>query len=318
MSVFARRSNGAIWRLWSGLVLVLGLTGVVHAGTAESSARIVMVLSDTSPAYREAADAFVAAVGGRYPVAVRFLGDLPENEKLALLDGRDLLVAVGVRALSELAGPSRGDAPLMPLLVPRAAARAAGDIDAPGAAVYIDQPPERSLAFAKLLLPRLDKVGMLVSGESQADMREFALAAEQAHVDLLVEKVAGPGEIPMALQRLLGRVDALLLVPDSVVVNENTVRHILIASYRRRTPVIGFSNGLTHAGAVASLVSEAAEIGRQGGLQARNWNPATGRIPFSRNASDFGMVFNRQVARSLGIDVPQNDRELADWRNRLQ
>lgn len=300
------RGGPGCFSLWSCLVVcfALWLLGPAPPACADSSPRVVVLLSDSSAAYREVADSFVEALAGKYPVQIKALGDLRNGEIATLQSDKTLIVPVGVRAMREMYGVPASTAPILTLLVPRAASRSLSDAGVRDSAVYIDQQPARSLEFTKLLLPKARTVGVIMSDEAASGLRAYANQAARAKLELVTETVRERQDVQLALQRLLPQIDVLLLVPDSAVVNENTVRQILIASYRQRIPVIGFSRGLTNAGAVASLVSSPAGIGRQGGLMARQWNPATGALPGARYADDFEIVVNRQVLRSLEIDVP--------------
>ncbi|WP_165873548.1 ABC transporter substrate-binding protein [Parasulfuritortus cantonensis] len=304
---------------WLGLALFLGLwlSWATTAARAESSPRVVVVLSDGAAAYHEVAEAFVAALAGKYPVQFRMAGELSASEIRNLNGERILIVPIGMRALRAIHDPAGHNARVLALLVPRAALESLGDAGVGDSAVYIDQPASRSLVFAKLLLPQAVKIGVVVSPDAVVNLRGLAGEATRQHLELVVEKVADQQEVARALQRMLPEIDVLLLVPDSQVVNENTVRQILMASYRRRVPVLGFSRGLANAGAVASLVSSPGEIGRQGGLLARQWNPVSGWLPAARHAERVELIFNRQVARSLDIDLPADEAATETWRRRL-
>lgn len=306
--------------LWSCIVLclVLGLAGLVRPASADSSPRVVIVLSDSAAAYRQVADAFIAALAGKYPVQVRVLAELRESEIKAMNSDRVLIVPVGVRALHAAHGAAKHDAQVLSLLVPHAAMRALNDNGVGDSAVYLDQTPARSLAFIRLLMPNVKRVGIIVSDEAAAGLGVFGAEAARARLELVTSTVREQQEVAGALQTLLPQIDVLLLVPDSLVVNEGSVRQILMASYRRRVPVIGFSRGLTNAGAVASLVSSLDDMGRQGGLLARLWNPVVGTLPAARYTGQFDMTFNRQVARSLDITLPLDEPELAAWREKLE
>lgn len=304
--LLCRRSCRVVYRA----VWALLFAASAHAETA---GRINIVLDEATPAYREVADAFVASLGGRFPVQTRLLADMKASEPGVPRSDRTLVVPVGVRAMKESYASFGADAAFLSLLVPRASAHSLSNGNTHASAVYVDQPPARLLALVKLLLPQAKRVGVILSGDTADLARTFNAEAARVKMDLVVELVNGESDIPRALQRLLPRVDVLLLVPDATVVNENTVRHLLLASYRRRIPVIGFSRGLVNAGAVASVVSDPAAIGREGALVARQWNPLTGTLPAARHAGEFGLAFNRQVSRSLGIEVPDDERELARW-----
>lgn len=313
------RNEGAFASPRALLALCLALWLACLAPLAAAEARVTVVLSETASTYQTVADAFVTALGGRHACQVRSLDELRDGEVAALHAGSGLIVPVGTRAMRAMYDVPNSTAPILTLLAPRDATRSLSDAGVRDSAVYIDQPPGRTLAFTRLLLPRAKRIGIVMSAAvAAASLRGYVAEAARAKLELVTETVPDQQEVPRALQRLLPQVDVLLLVPDSLVVNENTVRHILIASYRQKVPVVGFSRGLSHAGAVASLVSSPEGIGRQGGLLARQWSPATGVLPPARYANEFEMVFNRQVARSLEIDLPEGEDDLATWRKRLE
>ncbi len=313
------RGKQAVFSLWPGFVLALvfWLAGPMQSASADSSPRVVIVLSDSALPYHQVADAFIAALAGKYPVQVQVLSEMHESEIKALNSEKVLIVPVGVRALHAVHGDTRHDARILSLMVPRAALLALNDAGEGDSAVFLDQTPARSLAFIRLLLPNAKRVGIIASNEAAPGLRVFVVEAARAKLEVVTNTVQEQQDVPGALQVLLPQIDVLLLVPDSRVVNESSVRNILMASYRRRVPVIGFSRGLTNSGAVASLVSSLEEIGRQGGLLARQWNPVTGTLPAARYTGQFDLTFNRQVARSLDIALPMDEQELAAWREKL-
>lgn len=113
------------------------------------------------------------------------------------------------------------------------------------------------------------------------------------------ERLIGP------LENVLSEADLLLAVPDPLVFNRNTAQSLFLTSYRYRAPVLGYSRSLTRAGALLSLHSSPAQIGRQ----TAEWvNSAiqgvTVRLPPPAHPAYFSISINEQVARSLGFVVP--------------
>jgi hypothetical protein len=306
--------------IWLGVCLGLLLTFQAMA-SAESSSRVSVILSESGLVYREVADAFLTSLAGKYTVQVDVLDTLQDQDiKQKDLVG-DLIVPVGVRSMRRVYGLHPNHASILSLMVPREAAASIienANMAGREAAVYIDQPLSRSLSFIRKLLPRVENVGLVLSDEAQGDIPVYRQEAARLKIDLVVETVATSLDVPQALQRLLHRVDVLLMLPDAKVVNDSTVRLILLTSYRQQIPVVGFSRGLATAGGVAAVVSDPSAIGHEGALLARQWNPVTGLLPPSCPASGFSLVFNNQVARSLGVDIPEDGKELLKWRNSLE
>lgn len=296
-----------------GLLLWLVIAALLGSTRSEAAPRVVVLLSESAPAYREVADAFATALDGRHPVETRSLTGMRADELAALRSDRNLLVPVGLPAARAVQDAGGGPAAILNLLVPQASVAPPG-----GSAVYLDQPFGRPLALARLLLPPARRVGIIVSDAPAAQLDGYAAEARQAGLELVTERVADRQGLAGALRRLLPRIDVLLLVPDVAVIDALSVRPILIASYRHKIPVVGFSRGLVEAGVVASVYASTAAIGRAGGRLARQWNPATGALPAARPAASFELDFNHAVARSLGIAIPVDAAELAAWRERLQ
>ena len=97
--------------------------------------------------------------------------------------------------------------------------------------------------------------------------------------------------------------DLLLLVPDPVVANADTVYGLLLTSYRAQIPVVGYSEGLLNAGALVSLFSTARQQGRQG-AEIVGRLLAHEALPTPQHPRYFTVRVNASVARSLGLRLP--------------
>jgi hypothetical protein len=286
-------------------------TGAVAAWA--SSAQVLLVLSESSAIYRQVADSFQQSLAGKHALQVRLLEEMRPADWAAANEPSVLIVAVGSRAVRAVPeSDHRGS--VLALMVSRASLETAPRDPTRHAAVIFDPPPERYFAFTRRLLPTAKRIGVIVSSDDGGNYQGYASAAARAGLSLVTEQVQVQEDVPKALQNLLPTVDVLLLAPDPVVVNERTARLILMASYRHKVPVIGYSMGLARAGAVGALIAGPEEIGRLGGLLAQQWNPGSESLPAIRYAERFQIDFNRQVARSLGVAVP-DERNEAAWRS---
>lgn len=309
------------------LTLLVGVLGWVFAGGASQAAtQVLVLLSDGSDAYRLVARAFTESMGESFPVRTRSVDSLAIEELWPAPGDALLLVPVGMKATQTVADNASPRVSVLALLVPKQSFQnivwPAGFSKDRLSAVFIDQPLGRSLQLIELLDPRLDRVGVVTS-DSDIDTPQELLrqrAPEARTVlqgqgqSLHVQGIQGERGVADALRRLLPNVDVLLLMPDSHVVNSTNVQNVLLTSYRYRVPVIGFSQGLVTAGAVAAVYSSPEHIGRAGAELAENWNPTGGALPDARHASGFDIAINERVARSLGLAVPDR-REL---RRRLE
>lgn len=275
------------------------------AGAGANAAAVTLVLSDDTAPYQETADALENALAPEH-AAYRVRADrLPGNE--AMLARSGLLVAVGIDAAEQVAAQG-GRTPVLAVLVTedwyrgQGGARLAAGGRAAGA-VLLEQPYSRQFRLLRLAFPTADKVGVVLGSGNAGMLDELKQRARQHNFALVGGIVESETRLVQTLGQVLGEADLLLAVPDSVVLNRHTVQSVLMTSYRYRDPVMGYSKALSRAGALVSLYSTPAQIGRQAGeIAARAL--AGGRLPGVQWPKYFTVSVNGHVARSLGFEVP--------------
>jgi ABC-type uncharacterized transport system substrate-binding protein len=276
-----------------------------------------LIESDEGGAYGEAAEAFRAAFIASRPVKVWTLSELDGRQLRALSSDNNLIVPIGLKAARAVAEQYGGLAAVLTLMLPRVAAERliwpAGLARRKVSHVYIDQPAGRSLALVREAFPHARQVGLIASVENADAVKLLQQEAAHSHLSLNLEMVARAEEVATALRGILPDSDVLLLIPDSIAIHAGNAQNVLLTTYRYRVPVVGFSQGLSRAGAVASIYSSPAQIGRQGARMAMRWKPESGELPPSQHADGFSVAFNSSVARSLGVILP----ELGEVRHKL-
>ncbi len=286
------------------LAFVLVLFGLPAAWAAG----VTLLLSEQGPAYTEAAEAFAARLGETRNLRILQLDALQERELQQLTREAGLLVPVGLKATRAVAQQASVQSAVLALMVPRSGFEAetwpAGLPRRRVSAVFIDQPPERSLHLIERLLPNARRLGVLYSPLSQPYLPPLNQEAHRRGLILRLADVSQTGGVAGGLRRVLTEADVLLLLPDAQVVNAGNVQHLLLTTYRYRVPVIGFSQSLVRAGAVAAVYSTPAQIGAQGGEIARRWLQGGGELPAPRHCDEYAIAYNHHVARSLGIRLP--------------
>lgn len=290
--------------LISLVLLALCLSGISGHALA---ARVAVVLSDDSAPYQEVYQVVRAYLddSGHEAVRINARGLTP-----ASLKATRLAVAVGVLAadaLADLPNPP----PILAVLVPRAwylktgRSQLTDNGNRLASAIYIDQPIERQAAMIRLAFPAAQRVGVLLSASQSGLLGELQAAMGTQGLVLTSAILAKDEQLITPLESVLSDADLLLALPDPAVFNRNTAQSILLTSYRYRDPVLGYSRSLTRAGALLSLHSSPAEIGRQ----TAEWvsNALLGsmtRLPAPAYPAYFGISINEQVARSLGFTLP--------------
>lgn len=291
--------------LWLAVSLLMAASGPACAGEPV----VVVVISERSASYLEAADALTAELERaglpRADIALVTSGEYSAGAP-ANVSPR-LLVAVGTGAANLLAAKD-SRIPLIATLLPASSFEqivlATGrKPSATFSAVFLSQPFSRQLDLIRLALPEARRVGVLWGPDSQTQAPALQ-AAIQARGLQLVAAVVGPGEPAYpALQKVLEDADLLLAVANPQIYNSASIQNILLSSYRSKVPFIGFSPSYVQAGAVFAVYSTPAMIGRQTAMMARSILQGRGLPALPQYPQEFNVSVNGQVARSLGLKL---------------
>lgn len=268
-----------------------------------------LILSEMTPAYQEAAQAFAAVLGDRHSVRVWPLNEVAPDQLRRMTLARGLVVPVGAKAARFVEAHHGGRAATLSLMLPWAVAE---QLDWPGAlapgqvaAVLIDQPATRYLDAIQAFFPLVRHVGVLVTPENLGLAK--AISREAVHRELAVKlaTVDRPDNLSASLRQVLTGSEVLLL-PDAQVINPGNVQYVLMTAYRAQVPTVGYSQGVTKSGALFSVYSSPAQMGRQGGKLALSWlegGEFSPSRPSHHPPAEFFLAFNPQVARSLSMPL---------------
>ena len=297
----------------------LGLAAALALAASTASAQVLVVLSDTSTIYREAADELQARLaplrGGHLSVDRATVSELSASPERTF-EGYELIVTVGLAAAQRMLAADGHEAAraTLSLLVPR---RAFEDLVKPDAgsarrqvsAIYLDQPISRQLDLIALAMRAGTRVGVLFGPTSVGLANELREAARVRGLTVKRADVAQAGDLYPALQKVLRESDVLLALADPVALNASTIRGILVTSYREGVPVMGFSQALVDAGAVLAVYSTARQQGREGAeIAARVLRGE--RLPPAGYPLYFTVGVNFNAARGLGVAI-DNEATLA-------
>lgn len=232
-----------------------------------------------------------------------------------LTNGPRAIVTVGAEAARMVA---EADPPLPVLygLIPRSLAdQVVVKGRGPRGAIVLDQSPARRFALIAALLPNARRVAIPYGPVSRMQRAPMEAEARQRGFDVNAREVLREDELHRALARALRGADVLLAIPDPVVFSRDVTRNVLLDTYRARVPVIGYSSAWVAAGALAAIYAAPADLGADAAEMLRVTLATDSRIPEGVNGPRrFQLGINPQVARSLGINVP----DAATLRRRIE
>lgn len=232
--------------------------------------------------------------------------DLSEVEKLTVAENSELVIALGVRAL-EASSKLKFTTPVLGIFTPlptynrllHKSGRRLGNFSA----IVLDQPYKRQIGLAKILLPKARNLGILLGPTSNRYEDFLKQAAERHGFSVNVEEIQSDADLIPKLEKIFEFNDVLLAIPDPLVYNRETAQPILLTSYRHEVPVFGYSRSYVKAGALASVFSSAKHLAKQAAEIAKKTQQASNRLPPPQVPKYFSVIFNRQVQRSLGLQL---------------
>jgi putative tryptophan/tyrosine transport system substrate-binding protein len=215
-----------------------------------------------------------------------------------------LILAIGPQAAQVAKAEVRG-IPVVFLLVrnPRKYGLEGDNI----AGISLDVPIEAQLAMYKSLLPTLRVLGVIYDPEKTgALVKEADEVAGKFGLRFLAAPVTSQTEVPASLRSLLGKVDALWLLPDDTVVTPESLTFFLLTAFKQNLPVLTISDAFVEAGALASLSADYTDVGRQACQLSREIE--SGRLRPTQASivppTKVNITINLQTAGQLGLVLP--------------
>lgn len=293
---YSRGGRHRLRTAWSFLLLFL-----CCGAPFQADATVRLLLAGDMPYYQATADSLQHHLRLLTPETVVSVhtqtGNWPEE---------DILVSIGAQALTDLRA-RYPDRPALHLFVTSDFWREQCARD-PGlgnnTAVALDQPPQRLLQLARLLMPEARTLSAVLGPLSRKHDAALEGGATALGFKPLID-VLKPDDNPIArLSPLIKAAQVVVVLPDSADFNRAVANWLLQLSFRARIPVIGFSRAYTDAGALASVYSSPENIGQQGA------ELVTERLvhglfpPGLQPPRYYTLTTNATVANALGIALP--------------
>jgi ABC-type uncharacterized transport system substrate-binding protein len=268
---------------------------------AEPARIVTLTTGDSNNATQQA----VASLLKRLPNAV-----IQTPAEIAVARRRTAIhIAIGPAAFKSLLA-ARVNGPIVSLFTSNLVYReliAERLSDAPVTAIFSDPSPTEQMRLIHAIYKRPVSVVSLI--QSADYIPELKRAAHLTSTDLTIETVA-PDDNIFRLVNQIPSQSALLALPEAKIYNAETLRNLLIATYRRELAVIGFSSAFVKAGALAGAISDSDDIAGQVEELLDEFD-RTGRLPSAAHPKYFSIVVNDSVARSLNLVIDESVRQLS-------
>ncbi|VAX06521.1 hypothetical protein MNBD_GAMMA25-1920 [hydrothermal vent metagenome] len=175
-------------------------------------------------------------------------------------------------------------------------------------AIYLDQPINRQFRLIKKGLPDLRHLGIILGPTSLTMKASILQAAKKYKLDVHIAEAEKDDNL-IVLSDKLGKIsDALLAIPDPDIYNRKTAKGLLLSSYKNNTPLIAYSKGFVHAGALFSIYSTPEQIAKQTGMMLmRLMSSSENILPASEPPNLYTIDINPAVLRSVRGKINFND-----------
>jgi putative ABC transport system substrate-binding protein len=238
------------------------------AGDTTRQPAVIVVFVSGVEAYLEAVSGLRAGLAQFVPSLVFIDLKSPHGEAeltAALGTGQErVVITVGTEALTAVAS-RKVDAVVISTMIVRSD-RLHSFLAAPPiqrtAAVYLDLPLASLLSEMGTLLPGRNQAG-LIRNPSQAPDPLPAARAGQPGFTLHAVECSRPEDLVKSFLSLKGKADFVVLLPDSSLYNNTTVRPLILASLESRLPLVGFSASFVRAGAALGIYPDFRDVGSQ-------------------------------------------------------
>jgi hypothetical protein len=268
-------------------------------------------MSENSPLYRLVAEEIRRSA--QIPMTLYSTENTPSQKRL----DQGLNVAIGARACEQLL-QHNGQADLICTFIPRTTFESLSTLYDNGqrrlSAVYLDQPLQRQLRLAHLLVPDAKSIGAMFGPFSTASRQLFDQASHREKLtpmSITLDEADNPIE---RLTPLIQQSDVFLALPDRALFNRATAKWLLYITLQQKVPVIGFSKTYVEAGALAAVYSTPGQIGQQTGELLRELDLSR-PLPPPAYPKYYNVSSNPIVARTLDLSEPDNQalhRQLED------
>lgn len=253
--------------------LLLGASAVVHALTVQ--------LLGAAPG----SEAFVSALRD----------ELGAAHKVVTSPGAaDVVVVLHEGVLAEARAQPRPRLLLLP--------GAGLEMQSGESAVYWAPSLSDQLRLAHAIMPGLRRIGLFVAASDLPRAEALRSAAAARRIEVMVRE-ADPSLLARQVGELASGVDMLLAPVDPRLFNRDNLKPVLLAAYRQNRVFIGPTPAWVRAGSLASLYATPQTLAIDVAAAVRTWQQG-GHWPAPAQASRFDVITNPQVARSLGLRLP--------------
>lgn len=277
------------------------------------AADAVILMSSGAALFFEAEEGIRSVLRVNMPTYIMDTARDPEDKKLIRKlrdENMDLLLVVGSPAM-QVALKEFRQVPLVFCFVLDYSGIVSplnekGEVELSGVTMNIS--PDAQLKTLLEINPQVKRLGIVYDRQKSSEMLERVReAAKRLDIRIVDKGIDSNEQAVNAISEMKGEIDAYLMLPDSTVLTPETVKYLLLFSFKNQISLVGLSEKYVKQGALLSLSFDSKEMGKQAGELA---NDRLDKIKGSKarivDPRTLRLSINKNTAEQLKIVIPDN------------
>ncbi|HLG30964.1 MAG TPA: ABC transporter substrate-binding protein [Candidatus Brocadiales bacterium] len=173
--------------------------------------------------------------------------------------------------------------------------------------VSLDIPISIKLKYIKRILPDVKVIGVIYTSKTIPVYKEMLQSCKEQGFQLIGKEIRSGKEFKDAFEDVSRQIDSFLMIPDTQIYFQQSIKYLLLEGLRKKLPIIGLSSAYTKAGALVSFDNSYRDIGKQAGeiaLRVLEGEKPENIAPARPRTIQFSL--NLLVAERLGITIPSD------------
>ncbi len=300
-------------------LLILAILSILAWPAWGTGGPVVVLLSDTEPAYEQPLTHFRAKLENDIEV-YNLEGDIekaPEVMNRILARKPALILALGAKAayFAKAATGSHQEIPVIFAMVLNWQRYQLLEGQTNIAGINSDISPGTQLLAFNLLFPEIKRVGVFYSNEHTAKtIEEATQAAKLIGLEIEAYPIERAKELKRGYRQLAGKVDAIWLLTDPVIYTLDNMHWMARQCLKDRLICIGQSNNIVRLGMLLSVSPNIPSIGNQAASIAENILSHNARPEDIAVQDPLGtrLILNADTAQKIGLELPESALNMAD------
>lgn len=166
--------------------------------------------------------------------------------------------------------------------------------------ISLNVPFEDQVNQLRTIIPIVKSVGIVHDNGNGGLFTDLEKRAANIGVELVQLKISSNKDLAKAITEASSRIDALIVFPDSTVINERSYESIIESTIENKVPTVVYSDFLVRRGFLLSLTPDYFSMGQQAGKHMCGCPETASSITVPEKIT---LTVNLRTAKSIGLNI---------------